>query len=91
MLSNQTDILRGGVQAIFFPTINFELGAPQVPLTMGETFGEVSGLRRQTGSEPGHAPPLYAMGARNSHMAQMVLGGHVGHQTVPLITLNHPI
>ena len=40
------------MQAIFFPTIDFELGALQVPLTMGETFGEVSGLRRQTGSEP---------------------------------------
>ena len=31
------------------------------------------------------------MGAWNSHMAILVLGGHMGHQIVPFITLNHPI
>jgi len=36
----------------FFGKINFELGAPQVPRVMGETFGEGSGPWRQTGSEP---------------------------------------
>ena len=36
----------------FLGKINFELGAPQVPLVIGETFGEGSGPWRLTGSEP---------------------------------------
>ena len=38
-----------------------------------------------------HARPN--MGAWNSHMAILILGGHghMGHQIVPLITLSHPI
>ena len=36
----------------------------------------------------GHARPN--MGAGNSHLAQMVLEGQMGHQTVPPITQIHP-
>ena len=47
--------LRGGgggeVQGNYSWRIRFELWAPQVPLIIGETFGEVLGPRRQTVSE----------------------------------------
>ena len=44
--------LRGGrVQGTFFWRIRFELWAPQVPLIIRETFGEVLGPRRPTVSE----------------------------------------
>ena len=42
----------GGVKGTFFGRINFVLWAPQVPLVMRETFGEVPGLRRPIGSGP---------------------------------------
>ena len=38
--------------------IRFELWAPQVPLIIGETFGEVLGPRRPTVSEPRPAQKL---------------------------------
>ena len=41
----------GGVQGKFFWRIRFELWAQQVPLIIGETFGEVLGPRRPTVSE----------------------------------------
>ena len=41
----------GGVQGTFFWRIGFELWAPQVPLIIGETVGEVLGPRRPTISE----------------------------------------
>ena len=41
----------GGVQA-FFRRIHFEHRALQVPLVIGETFGEDLGPRRPTGSKP---------------------------------------
>ena len=68
--------------------INFELGAPQVPRVMGETFGEGSGPRRQTGSE---LRPGSRLGAKNSHSYQRVLEGQMGYQIVPLSLLSHPI
>ena len=48
----------GGVQGKFFWRIRFELWAPQVPLIIGETFGEVLGPRRPTVSEPRPAQKL---------------------------------
>ena len=48
----------GGVQGNFFWRIRFELWAPQVPLIIGETFGEVLGPRRPTVSEPRPAQKL---------------------------------
>ena len=53
-----TSSLRGGVQGKFFWRIRFELWAPQVPLIIGETFGEVLGPRRLTVSEPRPAQKL---------------------------------
>ena len=41
----------GGVQGKFFWRIRFELWPAQVPLIIGETFGEVLGPRRPTVSE----------------------------------------
>ena len=41
----------GGVQGNFFWRIRFELWAPQVPLIIGKTFGEVLRPRRPTVSE----------------------------------------
>ena len=41
----------GGVQGKFFWRIRFELWAPQVPLIIGKTFGEVLGPRCPTVSE----------------------------------------
>jgi len=53
-------------------------------------WGKVLVEFRDPGAIPAqsHDPPN--MGAGNSHMTQMVLEGHVGHLTVPLITLIHP-
>ena len=48
----------GGVQGNIFGRISFELWALQVPLMIGETFGEVPGPRRPTVSEPGPAQKL---------------------------------
>ena len=53
---------------------------------MYQHFGEVSGPWHPTGSEP--RPNMYA---RNSHMAILIIRGHMGHQIVPLIPLSHPI
>ena len=64
------------------------LWAPQVALFMRETFGEVPGLRAPNWLR---ATPNPYMGARNSHMTQMVLEGQMGHQTVLLITQIHSI
>ena len=50
--------LRGGVQGNIFGRISFELWALQVPLMIGETFGEVPGPRRRTVSEPRPAQNL---------------------------------
>ena len=50
--------LRGGVQGNIFGRISFELWALQVPLMIGETFGEVLGPRRPTVSEPRPAQKL---------------------------------
>ena len=50
--------LRGGVQGNIFGRISFELWALQVPLMIGETFGEVQGPRRPTVSEPRPAQKL---------------------------------
>ena len=43
---------KGGVQGNIFGRISFELWARQVPLIIGETFGEVPGPQRPTVSEP---------------------------------------
>ena len=43
---------KGGVPSIFFGNINFEIEVAQQGLYMYQNFGEVSGLRRPTGSEP---------------------------------------
>ena len=48
----------GGVQGNIFGRISFELWALQVPLVIGETFGEVPGPRRPTVSEPRPAQKL---------------------------------
>ena len=48
----------GGVQGNIFGRISFERWAPQVPLIIGETFGEVPGPRRLTVSEPRPAQKL---------------------------------
>ena len=48
----------GGVQGKFFWSSKFELWAPQVPLIMRETFGELLGPRRPTVSEPCPAQKL---------------------------------
>ena len=50
--------IKGGVQGKFFWRIRFELWAPQVPLIIAETFGEVLGPRRPTVSEPRPAQKL---------------------------------
>ena len=50
----------GGVQGNIFGRISFELWALQVPLVIGETFGEVPGPRRPTVSEPRPAQKLGA-------------------------------
>ena len=50
--------LRGGVQGNIFGRISFELWALQVPLVMGETFGEVPGPRHPNVSEPRPAQKL---------------------------------
>ena len=69
--------------------INFEFRAPQVPLVIGETFGEGSGPRRQTGSE---LRPGSQLGAKIAILTmQRVLEGQMGYQIVPLILLSHPI
>ena len=81
--------LRGGYQAYLFGNINFEIEVAQQGPYMYQHFGEVSGPR----SAPNRlrATPCPNMGAWNSHMAILILGGHMGHQIVPLITLSHPI
>ena len=43
--------IKGGVQGKFFWRIRFKLWAPQVPLIIRETIGEVLGPRRPTVSE----------------------------------------
>ena len=48
----------GGVQGKFFWSSRFELWAPQVPLIIRETFGEILGPRRPTVSEPHPAQKL---------------------------------
>ena len=48
----------GGVQGKFFWSSRFELWAPQVPLIIRETFGEILGPRRPTVSEPSPAQKL---------------------------------
>ena len=50
----------------------------------GEFFGRINIKLWAT-------PNPYYMGAGNSHMAQMVLEGQMGHQTVLLITQIHSI
>ena len=50
--------LMWGVQGNFFWRIRFELWAPQVPLIIGKTFGEVPGPQRPTVSEPRPAQKL---------------------------------
>ena len=50
--------LRGGIQGKFFWSSRFELWAPQVPLIIQETFGEILGPRRPTVSEPRPAQKL---------------------------------
>ena len=47
-----TSDLRGGYQAYFFGNINFEIEVAQQGPYMYQHFGEVSGPRRPTGSEP---------------------------------------
>ena len=51
----------GGVQGNFFWSSRFELWAPQVPLIIRETFGEILGPRRATVSEP---RPAHKLGVR---------------------------
>ena len=51
LIDHESVILKGGVQGKFFWRIRFELWAQQVPLIIGETFGEVLGPRRPTVSE----------------------------------------
>ena len=48
----QLIILRGGYQAYFFGNFNFEIEVAQQGPYMYQHFGEVSGPRRPTGSEP---------------------------------------
>ena len=45
-------VLRGGYQAYFFGNFNFEIEVAQQGSYMYQHFGEVSGPRRPTGSEP---------------------------------------
>ena len=65
----------GGVQGKFFWSSRFELWAPQVPLIIRETFGEILGPQRPTVSEPHPAqklgvkhsfPPDYPRGANGA-------------------------
>ena len=48
----------GGVQGKFFWSSRFELWAPQVPLIIRKTFGEILGPRGPTVSEPRPAQKL---------------------------------
>ena len=80
--------LRGGVQGKFFWSSRFELWAPQVPLIIRETFGEILGPRRPTVFEP---RPAQKLGVKYSYFPQIILEGQMGHQTVPHITLIRPI
>ena len=50
--------IKGGIQGKFFWSSRFELWAPQVPLIVRETFGEILGPRRPTVSEPRPAQKL---------------------------------
>ena len=77
--------LRGGPR-LFFRRIHFENRAPQMPLVIGETFGEDLGPRRPTGSKP--RPNSHA---QNRHVSKLVIEGQMGHQTVPLIIQIYPI
>ena len=65
----------GGIQGKFFWSSRLELWAPQVPLIVRETFGEILGPRRPTVSEPRPAqklgvkysfPPDYPRGANGA-------------------------
>ena len=51
-VSSYLTLRGGGGSKPFFRRTHFEHGAPQVPLVIGETFGEDLGPRRPTGSEP---------------------------------------
>ena len=73
----------GGYLAYFLGTSVLRLPNKARPY-MYQHFGEVSGPRPR-------ATPHPNMGARNSQMATLILGGHMGHQIVPFITLSHPI
>ena len=66
---------KGGSKANFFGVPDLSLGAPQVPLIVRETFGEILGPRRPTVSEPRPAqklgvkysfPPDYPRGANGA-------------------------
>ena len=75
--------LRGGVQGNIFGRISFELWAPQVPLMIGETFGEVPGPRRPTVSEP---RPAQKLGVKKSFPPDGPRGGN----GAPNCSSHHP-
>ena len=80
--------IKGGVPSIFFWELQFwDRSCPTRPIhvpTFWWSFGTSAPNRLR-------ATPRPNMGAWNSHMAILILGGHMGHQIVPLITLSHPI
>ena len=84
----------GGVQGKFFWRIRFKLWAPQVPLIIGETFGEVLGYRRPTIEEQFGAPfaPLGPSGG-NDYFTPIFWAGrssetvrHRGPRTSPKVS-----
>ena len=75
--------LRGGVQGKFFWRIRFELWAPQVPLIIRETFGEVLGPRRPNVSE---LCPAQKLGVKQSFPPD----GPRGANGAPNCSSNHP-
>ena len=69
-------LLRGGYQAYFFENINFEIAVAQQGPYMYQHFGEVSGPRRPTGSEPRPAliwaAPILGRGVARSRFGAKV-------------------
>ena len=73
----------GGVQGKFFWRIRFELWAPQVPLIIRETIGEVLGPQRPTVSE---LRPAQKLGVKQSFPPD----GPRGANGAPNCSSNHP-
>ena len=84
-----TLLLRGGPRQIFLEDQIWALGTTGAPSRRGNFWWSSGTSAPNCLRATPPAPPKNW--AQNSHFPQMVLEGEVGHQTVPLITLIHPI